>query len=84
MAVSMIEQEVLLGEPRNALNPLLVKPPLGRPLTRCYTAPFNASEVSQESHYLAINITLSVNRVNMYSNSYFISYLDIRTELQLH
>lgn len=39
----LLSDEVVLGEPRNEMNPLLVKPPLGRPLTRCYTAPYNAN-----------------------------------------
>ncbi|XP_063688667.1 cilia- and flagella-associated protein 77-like isoform X2 [Bolinopsis microptera] len=40
---ALLSDQVVLGEPRNEMNPLLVKPPLGRPLTRCYTAPYNAN-----------------------------------------
>ena len=43
---ALLSDQVVLGEPRNEMNPLLVKPPLGRPLTRCYTAPYNANGVS--------------------------------------
>jgi len=40
----VVSESVILGETRNNMNPLLAKPPLGRPLTRCYTTPFNAGE----------------------------------------
>jgi len=46
----MYNNEVILGSQRNELNPLLAKPPLGRPLTRCYTNPFNPSETFGQSY----------------------------------
>ena len=44
------DEGIVLGEPRNALNPLLAKPPLGRPLTRCYISPFNPDETFGQTY----------------------------------
>lgn len=65
MAV-LLNEGVLLGETRNALNPLLVKPPLGRPLTRCYTAPFNASETFGQSYnFIDGGVPAALNHFNI-------------------
>jgi len=58
--------EVVLGESRNAMNPLLAKPPLGRPLTRCYTSPFNASETfGQCYNFIDGGVPAALNHFNI-------------------
>lgn len=59
-------EDIVLGEPRNAQNPLLSKPPLGRPLTRCYTTPFNREQTFGQSYnFIDGGVPAALNHFNI-------------------